>query len=96
MLGNRRSCYPLTITDFASRYLLTCEALLTTQEQFAAACGRPRRYSYQRRNLRSVPASTSRPCRPTPTTDRDKRPDRLNHAEWPCALKEPIRRPKAA
>jgi putative transposase len=35
MLGNRRYCYPLTITDFASRYLLTCEALATTQERFA-------------------------------------------------------------
>ena len=35
MLGNRRYCYPLTITDFASRYLLTCEALGTTQEKFA-------------------------------------------------------------
>jgi putative transposase len=35
MLGDRRYGYPLTITDFASRYLLTCEALLTTQEQFA-------------------------------------------------------------
>ena len=35
MLGNRRYCYPLTITDFASRYLLTCEALGTTQETFA-------------------------------------------------------------
>ena len=35
MLGNRRYCYPLTITDFASRYLLTCEALTTTQETFA-------------------------------------------------------------
>jgi len=35
MLGNRRYCYPLTITDFATRYLLTCEALLTTQERFA-------------------------------------------------------------
>ena len=35
LLGNRRYCYPLTITDFASRYLLTCEALLTTQERFA-------------------------------------------------------------
>ena len=31
MLGNRRYCYPLTITDFASRYLLACEALSTTQ-----------------------------------------------------------------
>jgi putative transposase len=35
LLGNRRYCYPLTITDVASRYLLTCEALLTTQEKFA-------------------------------------------------------------
>src|SRR5215468_6995540 len=35
MLGDRRYCYPLTITDFASRYLLTCEALSTTQETFA-------------------------------------------------------------
>ena len=35
MLGDRRYCYPLTITDFASRYLLTCEALSTTQETVA-------------------------------------------------------------
>src|SRR5258705_4854399 len=35
MLGNRRYCYPLTVTDFASRSLLTCEALSTTQEKFA-------------------------------------------------------------
>jgi putative transposase len=35
MLGNRRYCYPLTVTDFATRYLLTCEALSTTQETFA-------------------------------------------------------------
>ena len=35
MLGDRRYCYPLTITDFASRYLLTCEVLATTQEKFA-------------------------------------------------------------
>ena len=34
-LGNRRYCYPLTISDFASRYLLACEALSTTQEKFA-------------------------------------------------------------
>src|SRR5439155_19498209 len=34
-LGNRRYCFPLTITDFASRYLLTCEALTTTQAQCA-------------------------------------------------------------
>lgn len=26
-LGNRKYCYPLTITDYRSRYLLACEAL---------------------------------------------------------------------
>jgi putative transposase len=36
-LGNRRYCYPLTITDFATRYLLTCEALSTTGEAYAFA-----------------------------------------------------------
>jgi putative transposase len=36
-LGNQQYCYPLTITDFASRYLLTCEALSTTREQYAFA-----------------------------------------------------------
>ena len=35
MLADRRYCYPLTITDFASRYLLRCEALSTTQELYA-------------------------------------------------------------
>jgi putative transposase len=35
MLGNRQYCYPLTITDFASRYLLACEALSTTKERYA-------------------------------------------------------------
>jgi len=35
MLADRRYCFPLTISDFASRYLLSCEALATTQERFA-------------------------------------------------------------
>jgi putative transposase len=35
MLADRRYCYPLTITDFASRYLLACEALTTTQQAYA-------------------------------------------------------------
>jgi putative transposase len=35
MLADRRYCYPLTITDFASRYLICCDALSTTQERFA-------------------------------------------------------------
>ena len=35
MLADRRYCYPLTVSDFASRYLLGCEALSSTQELFA-------------------------------------------------------------
>lgn len=31
-LGNGRYCYPLTITDYASRFLLGCEGLETTRE----------------------------------------------------------------
>jgi len=35
MLADKRYCYPLTITDFASRYLLCCDALATTKEKYA-------------------------------------------------------------
>jgi putative transposase len=35
MLADKRYCYPLTITDFATRYLLGCEALSSTQESYA-------------------------------------------------------------
>lgn len=35
MLTDKRYCYPLTITDFDSRYLFACEALSSTKEQFA-------------------------------------------------------------
>ena len=35
MLADKRYCYPLTITDFASRYLIACEALATTKEAYA-------------------------------------------------------------
>lgn len=35
MLGNKRYCYPLTITDQNSRYLLACESLESTKECFA-------------------------------------------------------------
>jgi putative transposase len=37
MLADRRYCYPLTISDFATRYLLSCEALATTKEGYAFA-----------------------------------------------------------
>jgi len=32
MLGNKQYCYPLTVTDHASRYLLMCEALESVRE----------------------------------------------------------------
>jgi transposase InsO family protein len=34
-LGNGRYCYPLTVTDHASRFLLLCEALESTRENTA-------------------------------------------------------------
>ena len=30
-LGNRQYCYPLTVTDYRSRYLLACESLASTK-----------------------------------------------------------------
>jgi putative transposase len=35
MLADRRYCYPLTVSDFSSRYLLACDALSTTKEKYA-------------------------------------------------------------
>ena len=34
-LGDKRYCYPLTVTDYASRLLLLCEALESTREELA-------------------------------------------------------------
>jgi len=35
LLGNRHYCYPLTVTDHTSRFLLICEALSSTCEDYA-------------------------------------------------------------
>ena len=35
LLGNKQYCYPLTITDYRSRYLLACEGLTSTRADFA-------------------------------------------------------------
>jgi putative transposase len=35
MLGNKQYCYPLTITDYRSRYLLACDGLNSTRSDFA-------------------------------------------------------------
>ncbi len=37
MLGNRQYCYPLTISDYRSRYLLACEGMTSTRSDFAFA-----------------------------------------------------------
>lgn len=37
MMGNKQYCYPLTITDHKSRFLVSCEALTTTKEIYAFA-----------------------------------------------------------
>lgn len=37
LLGNKRYCYPLTISDYASRFLLACEGLASTKADFAFA-----------------------------------------------------------
>lgn len=34
-LGNQQYCYPLTISDYRSRYLLACEGLTSTRSDFA-------------------------------------------------------------
>ena len=33
MLSNRHYCYPLTVTDYASRYLISCDVLSSTEER---------------------------------------------------------------
>ena len=35
MLGSKQYCYPLTVTDLVSRYLLAVEGLQSTKEEFA-------------------------------------------------------------
>ena len=40
-LGNGEYCYPLTVTDHASRYLLLCEALDSTREDLTITAFEP-------------------------------------------------------
>jgi putative transposase len=35
MMGNKKYCYPLTVTDFTTRFLIGCEGLESTKEQYA-------------------------------------------------------------
>jgi transposase len=51
-LGNGRYCFPLTVTDHASRYLLLCEALESIRENLAitASSSSSRSAAYPRRS----------------------------------------------
>jgi len=44
MLADRRYCYPLTISDFATRYLFSCEALAPRKKLQLLASSAQRRY----------------------------------------------------
>ncbi|MBL8198846.1 MAG: IS481 family transposase [Gammaproteobacteria bacterium] len=35
LLGSKQYCYPLTVTDYRSRYLLACEGMASTRSDFA-------------------------------------------------------------
>ena len=62
-LGNGRYCYPLTVSDHASRYLLLCEALESSREALSS-----RRFSR---------CSATRPAGRHPKRQDDVRPLRI-------------------
>jgi hypothetical protein len=55
MLADRRYCYPLTITDAASRYLLSCEALSSTKAKYC----HPQKLSERRLASRNTRIATA-------------------------------------
>ena len=64
MLADRRYCYPLTLTDFASRYLLCCDALESTAELTPSASSSARSRSLACRAIRTdngVPFASAPP-----------------------------------
>ena len=64
MLGNRRYCYPLTVSDYSSRFLLACEGMESTQSSFAfTVFSRPSRNTAC--HTQSVPTTVCRSLRPT-------------------------------
>ena len=64
MLGDRRYCYPLTVTDHASRYLLLCEAMESNAEKTAFTAFE-RLFKERGFRKRSAPTTASLSLRPT-------------------------------
>ena len=63
MLADKRYCYPLTITDSASQYLIACDALATTKERYAFtlfAIQKAARSLFQRKRTPSTPLTDTR------------------------------------
>ena len=52
LLGNKRYCYPQTITDYKTRYLLACDALDSTKENYAITVFER---TFQKRELEALP-----------------------------------------
>ncbi len=93
MLVDRRYCYPLTVTDFASRYLIACEALGTTAELFASVVFRPvlppvRSVRARVTHSRSAASVKSRSRATLPTVLPSS-----SHQPEPAAVSEPPARP---
>jgi transposase len=61
MLADRRYCYPLTITDFASRYLIACEALQSTKEVYAFTVRPAKRHPHRQRRPLCKPQCALQP-----------------------------------
>jgi hypothetical protein len=72
MLADKRYCYPLTVTDYASRYLLLCEAMESNAEipamtalsgySRSGVCRGPSARITESRSLRPTGCSISRSC----------------------------------
>jgi hypothetical protein len=92
MLADQRYCYPLTITDFASRYLIACEALQTTKETYLHCFReciqgvRPaqRHPHRQRRSLRK-PQRPLQPVKALSLVAQTRHCDRTHQARSPAA-----------
>ena len=72
-LGNGRYCYPLTVTDHASRFLLLCEALESTREAaglhgLRAAVRRARPAGVPSAPTTACPSPVPMPCSTSPSS----------------------------
>ena len=95
-LGNGHYCYPLTVTDHASRYLLLCEALdsiredtaITAFEQLFLERGLPARHSLRQRRPVRQPQRAVQPLQAVRVVAAPGHRDRAHQAR-PSAAERP-------